>query len=168
MKRAKEPGTKDAVRNKQLKIARWGRMRNKGAESKGNLAKVITELEDLIPGARTPQIGVRKSDILVAAVQVINCDVEDVVTRFVMTSAQCISTPSLPGPIMLCSQEDNDVFVDRSLMRIAESDHQIQDVQTTTNTNKGKVVLVEAPKRRRIRSAPCSITKLPVGYIPLV
>ena len=36
-------------------------------------------------------------DILASVVQVINCDVEDVVTRCMMTSAQCISTPLLPG-----------------------------------------------------------------------
>ncbi|KAJ8425630.1 hypothetical protein Cgig2_024285 [Carnegiea gigantea] len=99
-------------------------------------------------------------DILAVAVQVINCDVEDVITRCVMTSAQCISTPLLPGPIMLCSKEDNDAFVDRSLMRIAKPNLHIRDVQTTTNTNKGKAVLVKAPKRCRTRSAPCSITEL--------
>ena len=36
-------------------------------------------------------------DILVAAVQVINCDLEDVITRCMMTYAQCICTPLLPG-----------------------------------------------------------------------
>ena len=36
-------------------------------------------------------------DSLAAAVQVINCDVEDIVTRCMTASAQCISTPSLPG-----------------------------------------------------------------------
>ncbi|KAJ8425625.1 hypothetical protein Cgig2_024280 [Carnegiea gigantea] len=91
-------------------------------------------------------------DIIAVAVQIINYDVEDVVTRCVTTSAQCISTPLLPGPIMLCSQGDNDPFVDRSLMRIAEPDLQIRRVQTTTNTNKGKAILVKAPKRRRTRA----------------
>ncbi|KAJ8420504.1 hypothetical protein Cgig2_024709 [Carnegiea gigantea] len=92
-------------------------------------------------------------DSLAAVVQVINYDVEDVVTRCMTTLAQCISTPLLPGPIMLCFQEDNNKFIDRSLLRITKPDLQIRDVQTTTNTNKGKAVLVEAPKRRRTRSA---------------
>ncbi|KAJ8426722.1 LOW QUALITY PROTEIN: hypothetical protein Cgig2_004221 [Carnegiea gigantea] len=36
-------------------------------------------------------------DYLAAAVRVINCDVEDVVTRCMMTFAQCINPPLLPG-----------------------------------------------------------------------
>ncbi|KAJ8420608.1 hypothetical protein Cgig2_023942 [Carnegiea gigantea] len=54
-------------------------------------------------------------DSLAIVVQEINCDVEDIVMKCMTTSAQCISTSSLPGPILLCSQEDNDAFVDRSL-----------------------------------------------------
>ncbi|KAJ8426238.1 hypothetical protein Cgig2_018523 [Carnegiea gigantea] len=70
-------------------------------------------------------------DSLVVAVQVINCEVEDVVTRCMMTSAQCISTPLLCQ--LLCFYmsnnamlpEDNGAFIDRSLMRIVELDLQI-------------------------------------------
>ncbi|KAJ8420015.1 hypothetical protein Cgig2_020041 [Carnegiea gigantea] len=62
--------------------------------------------------------------------------------------------------IMLCSQDDNDAFIDRSLMRIIKPNLQIRDVQTTTNTDKSKAALVEAPKRRRTRSAQCSIAGL--------
>jgi len=49
------------------------------------------------------------------------------------------------------------------LIRITEPNVQILDVQTITNTDKGKDVLVEAPKRRRMRLAQCSITGLQVG-----
>ena len=64
---------------------------------------------------------------------------------------------------MLCSHEDNNAFVDRSLTRIAEPDLEIRDIQTTTNTDKGKAVVVEAPKRRRTRSAQCGIIELLAG-----
>ncbi|KAJ8422894.1 hypothetical protein Cgig2_025985 [Carnegiea gigantea] len=50
-------------------------------------------------------------------------------------------------PILLCSQEDIDTFIDRSLMRITERDLQIKDVQTPINTDKGKDVRLEASKR---------------------
>ena len=35
-------------------------------------------------------------NILATAVQLINCHMEDVVTRYITTSAQCISTSLLP------------------------------------------------------------------------
>ncbi|KAJ8434371.1 hypothetical protein Cgig2_031617 [Carnegiea gigantea] len=94
-------------------------------------------------------------DSLAAAVQVMNCDMEDIVMECMTTSAQRINTPSLLGPILLCSQEDNDTFIDRSLMRITERNLHVPDVQTPTNTDKGKDVLVEVPKRHRTRTAQC-------------
>ncbi|KAJ8431994.1 hypothetical protein Cgig2_005923 [Carnegiea gigantea] len=60
-------------------------------------------------------------------------------------------------------EEDNDTFIDRSLMRIMECDLQISDVQTPTNTDKGKYVLVEAPKRRRMRPAQWITSALQAG-----
>ncbi|KAJ8422306.1 hypothetical protein Cgig2_014531 [Carnegiea gigantea] len=55
----------------------------------------IDEIENHFVGSR------EKPDSLAAAVQVVNCDVEDVVARCMTTSAQCISTPLLPGYIPL-------------------------------------------------------------------
>ncbi|KAJ8419974.1 hypothetical protein Cgig2_015297 [Carnegiea gigantea] len=59
-------------------------------------------------------------------------------------------------------------FIDRSLMRIAEHDLQTPNVKTPTNTDKYKDVLVEAPKRRRMRTSQCIISALQVGHILLV
>jgi len=47
---------------------------------------------------------------LEAAVQVINCDVEDIVTKYMTTSAQCTSIPSLPGTSS-CSLPDKFIVV---------------------------------------------------------
>ncbi|KAJ8441460.1 hypothetical protein Cgig2_008721 [Carnegiea gigantea] len=106
-------------------------------ESDGFLMQ-IDDIEKNYMGSRD------KPNSLAAAVQVMNRDMEEIIMKCMTMSAQCISTPSLPDPILLCFQEDNDTFVDRSLMRIAKRDLQIPDVQTPTNTNKGKDVLVEA------------------------
>ncbi|KAJ8423852.1 hypothetical protein Cgig2_024098 [Carnegiea gigantea] len=86
-----------------------------------------------------------KPDILTVKVQVVNCDVRDILMRCTKSSTQCSSTPLPPGTFLV---EDNQVFVGRSMMRIAEPDLEIQDVQRTTNANKGKAVVVEAPKRK--------------------
>jgi len=48
-------------------------------------------------------------------------------------------------------------------MRLAGCDLQIPNVQTPTNTDKGKDVLVEAPKRHRTRIAQCIISALQAG-----
>ena len=48
-------------------------------------------------------------------------------------------------------------------MRIAKRGRQVPDVQTPANTDKGKDVLVEAPKRRRTRTAQCIISALQAG-----
>ncbi|KAJ8423745.1 hypothetical protein Cgig2_031335 [Carnegiea gigantea] len=99
-------------------------------------------------------------DSLIVAVLLMNRDVEHIVMKCMTASAQRINTLSLPGPILLWSQEDNDTFIDQSLMRIVARDLQVPDVQTPTNTDKGKDVLVEALKRHRTRTAQY--------YIPLV
>jgi len=39
----------------------------------------------------------------------------------------------------------------------------MQDVQTTTNTDKGKVVVVEVPTSRRTTLAQCTVIKLSTG-----
>ncbi|KAJ8441458.1 hypothetical protein Cgig2_008719 [Carnegiea gigantea] len=91
-------------------------------ESDGFLMQ-IDDIEKNYMGSRD------KPNSLAAATQVMNRDVEEIIMKY---------------PILLCFQEDNDTFVDRSLMRIAKRDLQIPDVQTPTNTNKGKDVLVEA------------------------
>ncbi|KAJ8430652.1 hypothetical protein Cgig2_000643 [Carnegiea gigantea] len=72
-----------------------------------------------------------KADISPAKVQV------DILMRCMKNSTQCSSTPLPSGLIMVCSQEDNRAFVDRSVMRIGELDLEIRDIQTTSNTNKG-------------------------------
>lgn len=48
-------------------------------------------------------------------------------------------------------------------MRIVEPDLYARDWQTTTNIDKDKAVLVEAPRRCRTRSTQCSITALLAG-----
>ncbi|KAJ8432170.1 hypothetical protein Cgig2_029011 [Carnegiea gigantea] len=128
------------------------------------MAKVITELEEFIPGARTPLKRISK----VAAESVSDALIKDrprrsesrtpVYSQDSCESEGCLMQIDAIEKHFVGSRdmEDNGAFVDRSLMRIVEPDLQIRDVQTTTNTKKGKAVLVEALKRRRMRlHSPC-------------
>ncbi|KAJ8420272.1 hypothetical protein Cgig2_014289 [Carnegiea gigantea] len=157
----------------------------------------MTELEELIPGARSPLKRVRNvavgsvSDALISdrpkgsRSRTLIDEIEKNYTgsrakvhdfpqfdvpsfslgvsqeeKEVLLGGVVVVDSQPDSPILLCSQEDNDAFIDQSLIRIAEPDLQIPDVHTPNNTDKGKDVLVEASKRHRTRSAKC--------YIPLV
>ncbi|KAJ8432174.1 hypothetical protein Cgig2_029015 [Carnegiea gigantea] len=149
------------------------------------LAKVITELEEFIPGARSPLKRVRKvavesvSDALIrdrltrsedrtpidaiekhfmGSREMVHDFPQFVISSFILGVSQeekevlpvrIVVVDSQPDILVAIVQKDNDAFVDRSLMRIVEPDLQIRHVQTTTNIEKGKVVLAEASKRRR-------------------
>ncbi|KAJ8421654.1 LOW QUALITY PROTEIN: hypothetical protein Cgig2_019772 [Carnegiea gigantea] len=75
-------------------------------------------------------------DIATTKVQALNGDVHDTLMRL---QQYTIATGSNNG---MFSRRQG-----RSVMRIIEPDLQMQDIQITTNTNKGKAIVVEAPKR---------------------
>ncbi|KAJ8446011.1 hypothetical protein Cgig2_012355 [Carnegiea gigantea] len=162
------------------------------------LAEVITELEELIPGARTPLKRVRKvvaksvSDALIkdtpnrskSKTPILSQDsfeLEgflkqiDVIEKHFAGSRDKVhdfSQFAIPSFSLGVSQEkkgplSEGIFVVDSqpnslaaAVQVINCDVKdvIQDVQTTTNTNKGKAILVKVSKRRRMRSAQSSIT----------
>ncbi|KAJ8421092.1 hypothetical protein Cgig2_025555 [Carnegiea gigantea] len=115
----------------------------------------MTELEEFILRARTPLKRVRK----VIAESTSDALIDDRTNKLksrnpIIQRSQKDYTRNSPRYllyficlIMVCSYEENYTSVDRYVMRIAEPDLEIRDVQITINTDKGKAVVIESDKK---------------------